>query len=252
MPKRGGCLFSLFSGGKDTAKDLPYEQSESLLSQAERSFYYALLKALDVMDLRVLVCPKVGLRDVFRVVTQDNAEYTTYLNKIDRKHVDFLLIDLRGFAPVAGVELDDSSHLSERARARDAFVEDVYHTAGLPLLRFRVQHTYDIHDMVRYMREALGNKAPAPMEGERTEKPDAPIPTGPSADAAAGVAAEIHASREEIAAAAVPGVGDTPACPRCGAPMVLRKARRGRREGQYFWGCSRFPRCQGVMEMKKG
>jgi hypothetical protein len=35
-------------------------------------------------------------------------------------------------------------------------------------------------------------------------------------------------------------------CPQCGSPMVQRRARRGRRSGSTFWGCSRFPRCRGI------
>ena len=39
-----------------------------------------------------------------------------------------------------------------------------------------------------------------------------------------------------------------PQCPKCGAPMVLRKARRGPNAGSQFWGCSRFPPCRGTRE----
>lgn len=35
-----------------------------------------------------------------------------------------------------------------------------------------------------------------------------------------------------------------PLCPKCGAEMVLRKARKGRHAGQEFWGCSIFPKCR--------
>lgn len=35
-------------------------------------------------------------------------------------------------------------------------------------------------------------------------------------------------------------------CPRCGARMVLRTARRGAKAGQQFWGCSTYPRCRAV------
>lgn len=247
MPKRTGCLLSLFTSGKDTAAELPYEQSEGILTQAERSFYGVLLQALETMGLRAMVCPKVGLRDVFRVVTQDNSEYTAYLNKIDRKHVDFLLADPRRFAPIAGVELDDGSHLTERVKARDAFVEEVYQAAGLPLLRFRVQHTYDIPDMVRYMREELGLPETAATADEPAREND----TAQAEETVSSLEPEAQASREEIADETVPDRSDTPLCPRCGAPMILRKARRGKREGQFFWGCSRFPRCQCVLEMKK-
>lgn len=37
-----------------------------------------------------------------------------------------------------------------------------------------------------------------------------------------------------------------PACPKCGAPMRLRTARRGRWAGFRFHGCSRWPDCDGT------
>ncbi len=38
----------------------------------------------------------------------------------------------------------------------------------------------------------------------------------------------------------------SPACPLCGSPMVLRTAKQGKRAGQRFWSCSRFPDCRGT------
>lgn len=35
-------------------------------------------------------------------------------------------------------------------------------------------------------------------------------------------------------------------CPECGAPMVLRTARRGRNAGNQFYGCSAYPSCRGT------
>lgn len=40
--------------------------------------------------------------------------------------------------------------------------------------------------------------------------------------------------------------GGQVACPRCGSRMVQRRARRGRRSGSLFWGCSTYPRCRGT------
>jgi hypothetical protein len=37
-----------------------------------------------------------------------------------------------------------------------------------------------------------------------------------------------------------------PRCPRCGAVMVRRTARRGYNAGNLFWGCSKYPRCKGL------
>jgi len=37
-----------------------------------------------------------------------------------------------------------------------------------------------------------------------------------------------------------------PVCPRCGKPMVLRTARKGRETGSKFWDCSGFPSCKAT------
>ena len=38
----------------------------------------------------------------------------------------------------------------------------------------------------------------------------------------------------------------TPACPRCGKPMIQRTARQGTHAGQSFWGCTAYPDCKGT------
>jgi four helix bundle suffix protein len=43
---------------------------------------------------------------------------------------------------------------------------------------------------------------------------------------------------------------ENPACPKCGAPMRMRTAKKGDRAGQTFWGCAKYPACDGVAEMK--
>ena len=40
---------------------------------------------------------------------------------------------------------------------------------------------------------------------------------------------------------------ETPLCPMCSSSMVKRKARQGQHAGREFWGCSRFPKCRGIL-----
>lgn len=35
-------------------------------------------------------------------------------------------------------------------------------------------------------------------------------------------------------------------CPRCNSSMVRRVAKQGARTGQSFWGCSKYPQCNGI------
>ena len=40
-----------------------------------------------------------------------------------------------------------------------------------------------------------------------------------------------------------------PFCPKCGSKMVLRTAKKGRYAGKNFWGCSRYPDCNGILKI---
>lgn len=40
-------------------------------------------------------------------------------------------------------------------------------------------------------------------------------------------------------------------CPKCGAPMVLRVAKKGEKAGKKFYGCSQFPKCRFIMNIEQ-
>ncbi len=53
---------------------------------------------------------------------------------------------------------------------------------------------------------------------------------------------------QSIEVPVVPPTIDTPACPTCGAPMVLRRKLHGADHGRRFWGCSTYAQtgCRGL------
>ena len=40
-----------------------------------------------------------------------------------------------------------------------------------------------------------------------------------------------------------------PTCPRCNGEMIKRVAKKGQQQGQTFFGCSKFPKCRGVVNL---
>lgn len=38
--------------------------------------------------------------------------------------------------------------------------------------------------------------------------------------------------------------------PKCGSKMVLRTATKGENKGNQFWGCSSFPKCRYILNIK--
>ncbi len=200
-----------------TAPSFPYRLRDDFLSPAERSFLQVLA---GVVGSDAFICPKVSLNDIFYAATNDPGEYRVATNKIDRKHVDFLLCQPSTMTPLVGIELDDKSHARPDRQARDHFVNQVYAAAGLTLLHVPAQRGYAPHELAALLRPHLhladaGDPPPAPV--------NAPVPVTS--------AAEPHA----------------PLCPKCGAVMVLRTAKSGANQGQQFWGCPNYPRCRTIV-----
>lgn len=186
-----------------TGTDLPFRLRDDFLSAAEYSFYRVLLSAV---GNRAAICPKVNLADLF-FVARPNANQGLR-NRIDRKHVDFLLCDPATMKPRCGIELDDSSHARRDRQDRDEFVDQVFQAAGLPLVRVPAQSAYSPTALLSLLEQHLVGGATAKL------------PPTPEAE--------------------------SPRCPKCGVSMVQRTAKKGANVGQSFYGCPNYPKCREI------
>lgn len=110
---------------------LELRKKRYFFSQAERVFFVALLKA--TKDLPITVLSKVRLNDLLEA-TGDNKQANN--NRINRMHVDFVLLSQPDFQPLLAIELDGPSHTSDRQQVRDTKKDAAFKAAGLPLKRF--------------------------------------------------------------------------------------------------------------------
>ena len=130
-----------------------YFLRKSLFTPAERSF----LGVLDAsLPPGVRVYGKVRLEDIIGVKKGlGRSEYQAAKNRINRKHVDFLLVRTSDLAPVAGLELDDASHEEEERQQRDSFVDAAFASAGLPLLHVAAQKSYNSNELKTKLSELV-------------------------------------------------------------------------------------------------
>lgn len=210
-PEPQGCLLAILRlfglGGASrppSTEPLPYRVRDDFLSPAELSFFRVLQLAAGG---HVVIACKVNLGDMFFVAA--SSEKRAHRNRIDRKHVDFLLCSAKTMRPLVGIELDDSSHQRADRVERDSFVNEVFAAAGLPLLRVAARATYSPQQLAVDLAPYL-IPAHQPVMQE------------------------------------VPPAGGTPLCPKCSVPMVQRVASKGANAGRPFWGCPNYPRCRTV------
>lgn len=104
------------------------------MSERERNFYI-LLKS--VLPSGFVIIPQVSVDKVL-LIKAGIANRQAYLNRINRKSLDYVIFKEGTFTPVLAIELDDSSHLLNTRAIRDRFVNEACATANLPLLRIRV------------------------------------------------------------------------------------------------------------------
>ena len=187
-----------------------YALRDDFLTPAEANFYRVLCATTGE---RHLVFAKVRLADLIYAPRQEG-QYAAW-QRINRKHVDFVLCDPQTVRPVLAIELDDRSHQRPDRIQRDAFVDQIFAAIKLPLLHVPARHSYNTQALAALLAEAL-----AQPDGATQSEPPTTV-----------------------------GSSETRVCERCGGTMHLRTASQSQHKGQQFWGCSNYPRCRNVVAM---
>ena len=150
-----GCLAALFGIvriSQSRVQQYPYMAKQFFFSNAEASFYHFLKRLLQENPL---IFPHVTLRDLVSVSGVPKSEFYKYHNQIDRKQVDFLLVNTNDLKPLLVIELDDSTNQRQDRVERDRFVEKVLAVAQIPIVRIPVRNSYDANEISDMIKQKL-------------------------------------------------------------------------------------------------
>jgi very-short-patch-repair endonuclease len=132
---------------------LPYRR-KPFLTPAEIA-YYKMLRML--FADRYLIFAQVRVVDLCEVL--DRPFNQGAVNRIDRRHVDFVLCDQQTFRPMVAIELDDSTHDLPYRRRKDAFLDEVFRVMGMKLVRQKVRLAYSVDEVAEKVEAALAAAA---------------------------------------------------------------------------------------------
>ena len=207
----------------------PYKAKNSLCSPAERSFLGVLEQLLND-KYRILL--KVRLSDLLDITKGVSKSFRqSALNRISRKHVDFVVCDKNNLSILGVIELDDKSHKAAKRQERDSFLDSAMNAAGIPILHIKAQNAYSISDIREQLQnsfEFLTYKAEPKLTtpGKESNEEENIKPTSDDSET-------------------------NGTCTDCGAPLVKRQAKKGKFAGQSFLACSNFPKCRKIVPIKQ-
>ena len=118
-----------------------YRAKRYITTLNELHFYKVLLEIAQELDL--ILFSQVSLYSI--IEPKKNLNYSTwtkFFNKINRKSIDFVLVDKFTCKIKLCIELDDSTHKKYRRIKRDNFIDKLFQEVGVNLLRYPVYSVY--------------------------------------------------------------------------------------------------------------
>ena len=135
-------------GGKGKGSDNDINQFKgvymklNVLTNHELKYFYAISSASNQLGL--FVFPKVRLADIIK--PKDNCkDWMALFNRVNRKHVDFLICK-SDLSTLCVLEIDDYSHDLEKGKKRDEFVDYILADVGIPTIRKRSVTTIELQN----------------------------------------------------------------------------------------------------------
>jgi very-short-patch-repair endonuclease len=124
---------------KSQGTSFSFTREPGLFSPAERSFLGVIEQ---VLGTEYRVFGKVRIADLMKPANGIGRQAA--FNRITGKHVDFVICDAKALSIIGVIELDDKSHKQDKRKRRDAFVDEAFASAGIPIAHFPARAAYSL------------------------------------------------------------------------------------------------------------
>lgn len=130
-----------------------YKPKRYIITLTELKFYNILLQIAKELDLILLA--QVSL---YNIVEPKETKYkNTAFNKIRSKSIDFVLVDKENCRIKLCIELDDYTHNRPNRIERDKFINELFKSLNINLIRFKASNYYDKEALKQRIKENIKN-----------------------------------------------------------------------------------------------
>lgn len=126
-----------------------YTKKNYVMTQTELKFYRELKKVTDKLELTIF--PQVKLDTIIDLIKNNHADR----NRIKFKSIDFTIVNNINCKIVCCIELDDYTHNYNKRIKRDNFVNKLFETVGLKLIRIKVNNYYNLEEIEKTLKENM-------------------------------------------------------------------------------------------------
>lgn len=118
-----------------------YKPKRYVITLNELNFYTTLMEVAKELDL--ILFSQVSLYNIIETRENlDKSTKTTYFNKIASKSIDFVLVDKKDCRIKLCIELDDPTHMKKSRIERDKFINELFESLKINLLRYPSYNVY--------------------------------------------------------------------------------------------------------------
>ena len=131
---------------KDKIKTNDLKVINSPMTQTEINFINQLEIITNKYQLKII--PQIQLQKIFK--TNNITEF----NKIKSKSIDYAIVD-NNYRYKIFIELDDYTHNYANRIKRDNYINNLFETNNLKLLRIKVKNTYNMQEIEEKIKELI-------------------------------------------------------------------------------------------------
>lgn len=139
-----GLVIEYFNKNKTKPSELKIINSP--MTQTEINFINQLEKITNKYQLKII--PQIQLQKIFK--TNNITEF----NKIKSKSIDYAIVD-NNYKYKLFIELDDYTHNYNNRIKRDNYINNLFKTHNLKLLRIKVKNTYNMAELEQQIKELI-------------------------------------------------------------------------------------------------